>query len=285
MQLVVLSGKGGTGKTTIAAALARLAECPLAVDCDVDAANLHLLLELKDLRRQPFSGGQLAELQPDRCQRCNLCGQVCRFQAVQSGQVDPWRCEGCGACVHGCPEQALRLREQVTGQVILTGTEWGWLSRAELRPAASGSGRLVTAVRGQSWEVAETDDLVILDGSPGLGCPVMASLTGCTAALVVLEPTRSSRHDFQRLLGLLRRFGLQTYACINRYDLSPELTAELRESCQAEGIPLLGLIPDDPQVLIANRRLRCIVSYADSPAAVAIRRLWSELSEKIGVTQ
>jgi MinD superfamily P-loop ATPase len=229
------------------------------------------------------SPGKLAEPSGAACVGCNQCGQTCRFQAVDHGRVNSLRCEGCGACVQACPVGALQLSDQVSGQVILTATEWGWLSRAELRPGASGSGKLVTAVRTQGFQVGETEDLVILDGSPGVGCSVMATLTGCDAALLVLEPSRSGEQDFLRLLDLLRRFHLDVYVCINRYDLNPDATAALQSRCAAEELPLLGLIPYDRLVLQANRRLKSILSFPDSPAAAAIRELWDQLRQLIGV--
>ncbi|MGI6358621.1 MAG: 4Fe-4S binding protein [Bacillota bacterium] len=286
MQLVVLSGKGGTGKTTVAAAITRLAACPLAVDCDVDAANLHLLLGMRDLSSEDFSGSKVAELDDSRCVRCNRCGSVCRFDAIEYGMVDQLSCEGCGACVYACPYDALALVDQTIGQVFLTSTTWGHLSRAEMYPGADGSGKLVTRVREQAAEIADrASSPTILDGPPGIGCPVIATLTGCDAALLVLEPSYSSQHDFLRLLQLLHKFDIKTYACINRHDLSPDNCRELQQVCEQKGVPIVGLIPFDPLVMEAHRQLKSILDFEDSPAAEAIRQIWANLSKMIGVDQ
>ncbi len=286
MQLVVLSGKGGTGKTTVAAALASLAACRLAIDCDVDAANLHLLLDGETLATEDFAGAKVAELDPGRCAGCNRCGEVCRFDAIDHGQVDELSCEGCGACVYVCPHDALSLVDETIGQVFLTKTDWGHLSWAEMEPGADGSGKLVTRVRAQGAEVANLrEDLIILDGPPGIGCPVIATLTGCDAALLVLEASYSSQHDFLRLLQLLRKFEIQPYVCINRHDLSPHISGELQQLCAQEEVPIVGLIPFDPLVLTAHSELKSILDYRDSPAAQAIRQTWTSLSKMIGVDQ
>jgi len=285
MQLVVISGKGGTGKTTIAAALAELFACRMTVDCDVDAANLQLLLGGEDLAEESFSGAKRAQLDSSRCQSCNRCGDVCRFGAILHGMVDDLLCEGCGACVHVCSQHALTMADQVTGRVLLTETPFGLLSRAEMFPGADGSGKLVAKVRAQGFQAAESAELVILDGPPGIGCPAIATLTGCDAALVVLEPSYSGQHDFLRLLKLLRRFEIKTYACINRHDLSPQLCQEISQTCTGEEVPVIGLIPFDPLVSEAQREAKTILAYEASPAREAIHTMGKRLQKLIGVNE
>lgn len=285
MQLVVISGKGGTGKTTIAAALAELFACQMTVDCDVDAANLQLLFGGKDLATEDFSGAKQAKLANSRCKSCNRCGEVCRFGAIRHGVVDDLLCEGCGACAHVCPQQALTLVEQVTGHVLLTETAFGLLSRAEMLPGADGSGKLVTKVRAQGFQAAADPELIILDGPPGIGCPAIATLTGCDAALVVLEPSYSGQHDFLRLLQLLRRFDVKAFACINRCDLSPELCQEISQTCAREEVPVIGLIPFDPLVSEAQRETKTILAFETSPAKEAIYAMWNRLRKLIGVNE
>jgi len=285
MQLVVISGKGGTGKTTIAAALAAMFACQMTVDCDVDAANLQLLLGGKDLTREDFSGAKQAKLDSIRCKCCNRCGEACRFGAIRHGVVDDLLCEGCGACVHVCTQDALTLVDQVTGSVLLTQTTFGLLSRAEMLPGADGSGKLVTKVRAQGFQAADDPELIILDGPPGIGCPAIATLTGCDAALVVLEPSYSGQHDFLRLLKLLRRFDIKAFACINRCDLSPELCQEITNTCAREEVPVIGMVPFDPLVNEAQRETKTILAYETSPAKEAIHAMGNRLRKLIGVKE
>ncbi len=285
MQLVVISGKGGTGKTTIAAALAELFTCPMTVDCDVDAANLQLLLGGQDLAAEEFSGAKQAQLDSSLCLACNRCGSACRFDAIEHGVVSSLHCEGCGVCVHVCPQHALTLVDQVTGSVLLTETAFGLLSRAEMLPGADGSGKLVTKVRAQGFQATDDPGLIILDGPPGISCPAIATLTGCDAALVVLEPSYSGQHDFLRLLRLLRRFGIKAFACINRHDLSPELCQEISQTCAREEVPVIGMIPFDPLVSEAQRETKTILAYEASPAKEAIYTMWNRLRKLIGVNE
>ena len=279
MQLLIISGKGGTGKTTIAAALSELAQCDMVVDCDVEAANLYLLLQEREVRRASFEGSKKAQVDSSRCIECGACTEACRFGAINNGMVEPLRCEGCGLCVYLCPEQALHLIPQQTGEVVLSDTKWGSMVWADMIVGADGSGKLVTELRNQAKGAEHA--LAVLDGSPGIGCTVMASITGCDAALIVTEPTYSGLSDLSRISSLLKQFRVPSFVCINRYDLSLELTSELVKYCEAEGILLVGKIPYDPTVREAIGSLQGILAYPESPASQAIHHMWKSLLNDI----
>jgi len=207
VQLVVVSGKGGTGKTTIASSLINLSNTTIKVDCDVDASNLHLIVNGNDICEKPFIGAKLAKIDFDRCKKCSKCMGVCRFNAIKDFRIDELLCEGCGACKIVCEYDAIYLEDEATGKTVITKDSIGVLSRAEMEIGAEGSGKLVTEVRKNAMEYQKNDELIILDGSPGIGCAVMASITGCDIALIVTEPTQSGLEDFMRVLSVCRFFG------------------------------------------------------------------------------
>lgn len=282
MQLLIVSGKGGTGKTTLAATFAQLANSQLIIDCDVEASNLHLLLARSEKRRQPFSGAKVATELANECIKCGKCTSTCRFGAIENGAVDVLRCEGCGACVFVCPVQHLTLSDAITGETVLTTTDFGLLSRAEMEPGAEGSGKLVTDIRRQGRFAAGDVPLTLLDGPPGIGCAVIASMTGCQMALVVAEASLSGLKDAERIIDLLQQMQVATCLCINRADVSPELTARLERLCVDKAITLVGTIPYDPTVRDAQRQGRSLLDYHDSPATKAVLAVWEQLQTKIG---
>ncbi len=277
MQLVIISGKGGTGKTTIAAAFSWLAGTSIKADCDVDAANLHLLLGGKDQTATPFIGAKVAQVNNELCTECDRCTMACRYNAISGHVIDELRCEGCGACAVVCPVQAISLVDQVTGSTIITSTDKGLLSRAEMEIGAEGSGKLVTEVRKNVHLHRTGDQMVILDGSPGVGCTVMASLTGVDVALIVGEPTVSGIADFKRVADLAEQLGVPTLVCVNKYDLNPDLSEQLHSHCVQRNIPLVGRIPFDPLVNRALHELQPIVAYPASPAAKEIVAMWEKI--------
>jgi len=225
-KMTILSGKGGTGKTTVTASFAALSENAVFADCDVDASNLHLLLRPEVKETIEFRGLNLAVIDPDRCTRCGLCEEKCRFNAIHGFEVDPIHCEGCGVCVEVCPVGAIDFVERVCGHAYVSETRYGPMSHARLKPGMENSGKLVTLVRQNAKRLAEDGghDMVLVDGPPGIGCPVIASLADTDKGLVVVEPTLSGIHDLKRALGLLDHFKIEPVICVNKHDLNSENT-------------------------------------------------------------
>lgn len=290
-ELVVISGKGGTGKTSITASLAVLAESAVVADCDVDAADLHLLLEPKVERREQFYAGHEAVIDQSLCDQCGDCYQECRFEAVQvshdtsgdptSYRIDPVTCEGCGVCVRACPRGAIAFPESHCGEWMVSRTRCGPMVHARLGVAAENSGKLVSIVRKQARRVAEAErrELIIVDGPPGIGCPVIASLTGATKVLAVTEPTVSGEHDLARVFSLASHFDLPTAVCVNKWDINREMTERIERLAESRGMLLAGRIPYDPAVTESQVQKLTVAEQADSPAAGAIRRVWERLKQ------
>ncbi|MFH0850384.1 MAG: ATP-binding protein [Candidatus Bathyarchaeota archaeon] len=285
-QVTILSGKGGTGKTTITGSFAALAEEPVLADCDVDASNLHLILNPKIKETVEFRGLNLAEIDPEKCTRCGLCMKLCRFNAIHEYTVNPIHCEGCKVCVVNCPVKAISFNERVCGHAYLSETEYGPMSHARLTPGMENSGKLVTLVRQNAAKLAEKTgrELVLVDGPPGIGCPVIASLSNVDAAVAVVEPTLSGIHDLKRALQLLEHFEITPGVIINKYDLNLENTASIRGFCEECEIPVLGMIPFDENVTKAMVQAKPVVVFSpDSPASLAIREVWNEFSSFLGL--
>ncbi len=280
-QLTVLSGKGGTGKTTIAASFVVLANNAVIADCDVDAPNLHILLHAEIIRTQEFKGSKIAVIDGIKCIQCGLCRVKCRFDAItESFEVDSFACEGCGVCTIVCPVNATRLTERVSGHAYLSKTRYGLMAHAMLRPSESNSGKLVTLVRHNAKILAERgcSDLIIIDGSPGIGCPVIASITGADANLVVTEPTMSNIHDLERILSLLNHFAVQPFVCINMYDINRDNTKRIRSYCRENEIEVVGEIPFNRIVTEAMVDRKPVVEYApESDVAKEILKMWDNL--------
>lgn len=280
-QLVILSGKGGTGKTTITGAFTRLAENKAFADCDVDAPNLHLLLKSSQLLQEDdFYALKKAVKYHELCVECGQCEENCRFDAIKDGQVIPYRCEGCGVCEWVCPvsdacgKAAIRLEDHISGHTYLSRHQGEIFSHAQLATGNGASGKLVTEVRKKLMHAIALENLVIIDGSPGIGCPVIASVTGTNAVLVVTEPSLSGLHDLKRLVETARRFEVPCAVCINKYDVNIEITQKIEKYCDTEGIRQAGRIPYDPTVIQAVNSNRTIVEYPESPAARAAEQLW-----------
>lgn len=286
-ELVVISGKGGTGKTSLAASFAVLAKSAVVADCDVDAADLHLVLRPEVLKRHRFFSGREAVIMQSACDQCGTCFENCRFEAIQmqtlpGGEttftVDPVACEGCGVCVHFCPAQAIDFPEQLCGEWMVSKSRCGPMVHARLGVAAENSGKLVTTVRQEARRLAERDErsLVLIDGPPGIGCPVIASLTGTTKALIVTEPTVSGEHDLQRVLQLTRYFGIAAFVCVNKWDLNPEMTERIERSADSAGARPLGRIRYDPAITRAQIDELAIVETR-AAAAEDVCELWRKL--------
>jgi MinD superfamily P-loop ATPase len=283
-QITVISGKGGTGKTSITGSLAALSKNAVFADCDVDASNLHLLLKPRVVRTIEFKGLNLAQISENLCTGCGLCADKCRFKAIIPGEaytVNPLHCEGCGVCIHVCPEGAIRFQERVCGHAYVSETRFGPMVHANLIPGMENSGKLVTLVRQTANGLGEErrKELALIDGPPGIGCPVIASLSGVDASLVVVEPTLSGIHDLERAIQLVDHFKITPLICINKHDINPENTGKIVDYCEFKGIDVVGLVPFDGVVTKAMVSGSTIVEYApDSLAGKAIVGMWKNMS-------
>jgi len=279
-EIVVLSGKGGTGKTTIVGSFAALAKGKVLADCDVDAADLHLLLSPSVRQKSEFWSGQVAHIDEDRCTRCALCQDLCRFGAIKDFRVDPVSCEGCGFCSHICPVEAIIMRGNMSGHWFISDTRYGPLVHARLGIAQENSGKLVAVVRQQAKRIAEEQDLdyIISDGPPGIGCPVISSLSGASLTLLVTEPTLSGIHDLERVLGVCRHFGVPALVCINKYDINEDNTQQIETYCLTQGVEIGSKIPFDNIVTEALVRGTPVVEYADGRVSREIGALWQKVS-------
>jgi len=280
-QIVVISGKGGTGKSIIAGSFASLAKNKVMADCDVDAADLYLLLHPAVKETHEFSGGKTAFIDERRCSQCGKCQEVCRFEAIDNYVVDPISCEGCGVCFHICPEKAIKMVDDLSGKWFISETKYGPFVHAKLGIAEENSGKLVTLVRQNAKLIAEKEerDFVIVDGPPGIGCPVIASLSGVDIALIVTEPTLSGIHDLERIVGVAHHFGIKGVVCINKYDLNLIITQKIEEYCRHNNIELVGKIPFDISVIEALVRGLPIVEYSNNQVTHEIKNLWEKILE------
>jgi MinD superfamily P-loop ATPase len=332
-ELVILSGKGGTGKTSVTAAFAALAgQRAVLADCDVDAADLHLVLAPDIQQQHDFYSGHQAVIHPEKCTACGLCLQYCHFEAIVQGSasdrlglpadassacqgcsycvrscphrtnaevlavmkaggmevtpaymVDPISCEGCGVCAHFCPAGAIEMRPRLCGQWMISQTRFGPMVHARLGIAAENSGKLVSTVRQQAQHLAEQggQDMVLIDGSPGIGCPVIASVTGADCALIVTEPTRSGMHDLQRVADLCDHFAIPALLCVNKWDINPALADEIEQAAITRNIPLAGRIRYDQSVTAAQRAAQSVIEHGSSPCAEDIRGAWASVSDML----
>lgn len=284
-EIVIISGKGGTGKTSITAAFAALANnAAVLADCDVDAADMHLLLDPVAQQTHPFYSGHRAEIAQEQCTQCGHCVPLCRFDAIdhsESVTIIPSACEGCGVCVRECPESAITFAEQRCGEWYQSETRFGALIHARLDIGAENSGKLVSLVRKEARALAEAQasNLILVDGPPGIGCPVIASVTGADAVCIITEPTCSGQHDLQRLLTLTKHFGIITFLAINKWDINPQMTATIQHEAMKQGVKLLGIIPYDSEVTAAQVAAQTVIERNEGLAATAITEVWNNLCE------
>jgi MinD superfamily P-loop ATPase len=296
-QLVILSGKGGTGKTSVTAAFAHLAsqgEHPIQAvlaDADVDAANLELVLAPKEETRTDFWGGQVAQIDDEICSACGTCQTVCRFEAVhennQSYWIDPIACDGCAACVYQCPEEAITMQPQLAGEWFRSQSRYGPLFHAALRPAQENSGKLVTVVKQNARLLAmdEAIPLVLVDGPPGIGCPVISAVSGADLALIVAEPTVAGVHDMRRALQTTDHFGIRAMVCINKADIYPEGAVEIEAFCQEQDIDVMGRIPFDLSVTESMVQGQPVTAYLpESGASQALISIWNKVFGMLEMT-
>ena len=279
-QIVVISGKGGTGKTVITGSFASLAKNHVMADCDVDAADLHLLLQPKIKFRQDFRSGLSAVIDKKICQQCAKCIAACRFNAISNDfEIDHVACEGCAFCSHICPVDAIKMEENLAGEWFISQTRFGPMVHAKLGIAEENSGKLVSLVRKQAKELALkiNCDWVIIDGAPGIGCPVIASLSGIDCAVIITEPTLSGLHDALRVIEVTRHFNVPSRLVINKYDLNPDMSKKIEEHCVKNGIPLIGKVRFDKTVVEAMVEGKTIIEYKDTPVKDEIRGIWEKL--------
>lgn len=285
IRLAVISGKGGTGKTMITAALAHMLPGSLVLaDCDVDAANLELLLSPRLIRTEPFMGTKTAVIDPTLCTQCGKCMEHCRFGAIgrdgDTYRVSPLRCEGCAVCVHICPT-AITMQPRQTGEIKYSETARGHLVHARLVPGAGNSGLLVHAVKKTAMEHDQDCDLFLIDGPPGTGCPLISTISGTDIVLIVTEPSVSGLHDLKRVVAVCRQFRPRILVAINRFDLELSLTEKIQCWCDEEKIPVIGKIPFDPAVIESVRKGVPITDSGATPAAQAIQILAANLEQEL----
>ncbi len=293
-ELVVISGKGGTGKTSLVASLAALAKPLVLVDCDVDAADLHLILAPRVVSREDFAGGNKARIKSGHCTACGKCEELCRFDAIsydgpgngrngKTFRVDRLACEGCGVCADYCAEKAIEFTPAIAGQWFVSDTRCGPMVHARLLAGAENSGRLVTQIRRAAQQVAIQHrlELILCDGSPGIGCPVIASLTGASLALFVVEPTVSGLHDFRRVAQLAQRLAVPGLMVVNKADLNPQVGAQLQATARSLGVDPIGVVPYDKQVTQAQIAGRSVVEHAPGQAVDAMRRVWQVVEKRL----
>jgi MinD superfamily P-loop ATPase len=279
-ELVIISGKGGTGKTSLTACFAFLAKDKVLADCDVDAADLHILVHPKTLHEEDFRGGVKARIDAEKCSQCGICRDSCRFGAISSELVvSRFSCEGCGVCFHVCPEQAVSLEEGVNGRWFISETRFGPMVHAALHPGEENSGKLVALVRNQAKLLARQRNapLILVDGAPGVGCPVISSITGADHILIVTEPTLSGLHDMKRAMQLVRGFRTAASVVINKCDLNSEVAEQIESYSNDAQAEVLGRVPYDPQVTRSMVARRCVVEDGESAANLAIRAIWERL--------
>lgn len=284
--MVIISGKGGTGKTILSAAIATLAQNKVMADCDVDAANLYLLLHPDIQETHPFTGGNKAIIDAEKCTKCKECLEICRFDAIAEKEeeeifIDPISCEGCGVCSYVCPAGAIQMEKALSGEWYVSKTKYGPFVHARLGIGEENSGKLVAEVRKKAKEIAEENnkDFIIIDGPPGIGCPVISSLSGTDLALVVTEPTLTGIHDMERVVQMAHHFQIQTACCINKYDINPQNSARIETWCAKNSIPLLGKIPFDEKVTESMVQGIPLTEYTNNSASKEMKNIWKKLHE------
>lgn len=286
-QIVIISGKGGTGKTSLAASFASLYKSAVIADCDVDASDLHLVTGPVKISEHSFISGNEAVINAKDCTGCGNCAELCRFDAIDrdalSGKyfVDSLSCEGCGVCVDNCPAEAIRFPECSCGKWMVSNTRYGTMVHAKLNPGAENSGKLVTLVRNKALEISEKEEagIILIDGPPGIGCPVIASITGTDYVVAITEPTLSGHHDLQRILELVNFFKIPVFVCVNKWDINPEMTSKIEELSQDRGAQILGRISYDSEITKAQIKGISAVDIENSISSKEIIEIWKKLKQ------
>ncbi len=296
-EIVVISGKGGTGKTSIVASFAALANNAVLADCDVDAADLHLLLQPDVKQSCDFSGGKSASIITEHCIECGRCEEVCNFGAVvlngsandtvqKTYTIDSISCEGCGVCVQFCPADAIEFKDAINGRWFVSDTRFGPMVHARLGPGQENSGKLVSLIRKQSKKIAteQNKNLIIVDGSPGIGCPVIASISGADLVLAITEPSISGQHDLNRVIELAEHFRIPIAVCINKYDINPTITKAIEKKAMEKNLQVAGKISYDIAVTKAQVAAKSIIEYSDNGLKQQIVSLWESVLDMLKET-
>lgn len=284
-EIVILSGKGGTGKTSLTASFACLADSVVLADCDVDAADLHLVVKPSIEHKSPFVAGNEAIIDSELCSGCDLCKQYCRFNAIvcddETGQyrVDSTACEGCGVCVYFCPDRCIDFPQRDCGEWFQSETRFGPMVHARLNVGAENTGKLVSLVRTEARKLADKwgVEWLIVDGAPGIGCPVIASMTGVDHVLLITEPTQSGKHDIERVLKLAKHFDLPVSICVNKWDINPAVTEEIERLAMSFDACVLGRVRYDHIVNEAQIAQKSVIEMGETPVSNEIRNIWSNL--------
>ncbi len=286
-ELVIVSGKGGTGKTSVSAALAFLAPQKIMVDCDVDAANFHLISNAVIKKTHGFKAGFEPHSNEELCNSCGKCTTLCRFGAINAGIVTSLNCEGCGVCAFNCPEHAITMQEKEAGQWFVSDTSFGQLIHAELGLSIENSGKLVSKVRQEAKKIASNNSLplILTDGPPGIGCPAIAALSGASLALAVVEPSLSSMHDLKRLVELVSHFNLPIMVCINKSTLHKENTKELIDWCNSKAIPIAGQLPYSDAFRTALQSGKTVMEADDEDVKEQMKKLWKNIAKKLDIPE
>jgi len=283
-QIAIISGKGGTGKTTITAAFASLAENAVLADCDVDASDLHLILEPDTKETMDFHGLKLAKKDHDKCIDCGKCQEHCRFQAIDDNyDIIETNCEGCGVCELVCPVGAIELVQRHSGHAYISETRFGPMAHAALKTAEEASGMLVALVRNNARLLAKKHekDLIIIDGPPGIGCPVIAAIAGVDIVLIVAEPTVSGLHDAERVIGVCKHFQISAMLCMNKYDLNVEMTEKMEKFCKSNDVKLAGRLPYDNITTEAMIAGQTVTEYSDGAFSKELKKIWYKLEASL----
>ena len=283
-QLTIISGKGGTGKTSITAAFASLAKNAVFADCDVDAADLHLILKPEIKKTMRFYGLNIAYVDKDRCIDCKKCFESCKFKAIDENiNIVKESCEGCGVCAYVCPVDAINMKERDSGFAYISKTRFGPMAHAMLKTAEEASGKLVTVVRNNAKKLAidKKKDLIIIDGPPGIGCPVISSLTGVNMVLIVTEPTLSAIHDLERILNVAEHFDIPAVVCINKYDINIENSDKIESYCRNKNIDVVGKLPYDSIITDAMIHEQSVIEFSDGDLSSKMTKMYNKVCEKL----
>lgn len=286
-EIVIISGKGGTGKTSIAASFAAIEGDKVLADCDVDASDLHLVMSPRIAEKGEFWSGKKARIEEEKCNKCGLCQELCRFGAIKDFKVNLLSCEGCSFCFHACPAGAIVMEDVLSGHWFVSETRYGPLVYARLIPGEENSGKLVALVRQKAKALAEEKALkyIITDGPPGIGCPVISSLSGAAMALLVAEPTVSGVYDLERVAGVCKHFRVPAAVCINKYDLNEEIGREIERYCSQRGIELIGKLPFDEVFIEAISRGVPVVEVDRGNIKDEIERMWDTIVTMVEINR